>query len=184
MRPDKHWRWWTVALRGVAAIALGIIMLFAPQAAYVSIVLCFGIYALVDGLLVLGLAGKGSLHPRGMMMLRGLVSIAAGVAVLAMPGLASLAVILIIAGWAIVSGFVEIAMAVELHRRIRHEWLLAIEGVVSIGFGIMLAVAPLAGAIVVGIWVGAFALVIGGLLLSSAFRLRSHEHHDAIGAVA
>lgn len=184
MSPVRHWRWWTVALRGVAAIALGILMLLAPQLAFLSVVVVFGIYALVDGALVLGLAGRGSLQPRGMLLARGVVSILAGLVVLFLPGPSSLAIILIIAAWAIISGFVELAMAIELHRRIRHERLLALEGAVSIIFGILLAISPLAGAIVVGLWLGGYALIAGGLLLSTAFRLRTREHNLPFGSAA
>src|SRR5690242_4003447 len=56
MRPYERWRWWTVLLRGIAAVALGILSLIAPAFAFLSLVILFGIYAIVDGVLALGLA--------------------------------------------------------------------------------------------------------------------------------
>jgi uncharacterized membrane protein HdeD (DUF308 family) len=168
-----------VALRGLAAIALGIMSLFWPKATFLSIVLLFGIYALVDGVLALGLSVKGAVHPRGAMIFRGLVGVAAGLITLLYPGLSGLAMIYVIAAWAVISGGIEMVMAISMRRRIQHEWLLGTEGVLSIIFGILLAMSPLAGAIVLGLWIGAFALVLGGILLSTAFRLRSREHERA-----
>jgi uncharacterized membrane protein HdeD (DUF308 family) len=74
----KRWRWWTVALRGVAAILFGILSVFAPGVSFISLVLLFGIYSLVDGALALGLATK-PIERRFTLVARGLVSIVAGV---------------------------------------------------------------------------------------------------------
>lgn len=171
MTPVRNWRWWTVALRGVAAIVFGVLALVAPRTATVL----FGAFVLVDGVLALALPGRGSVQPRGTVVVRGLVSIGAGLFVLLWPGLSAFAVLFVIAGWAVVSGVVEVVMAVQQHRRIRHEWLLAVEGLFSIGFGIAIAIAPLGGLVALGMWVGAYALVLGGILLASAVRLRAHR---------
>jgi uncharacterized membrane protein HdeD (DUF308 family) len=182
--PAKRWRWWSIALRGVAALALGIISVFVPQLTFVSLVIVFGAYALVDGVLALSLASKSMAQPRGWIIARGLVSIVAGLVALVMPGITAYALLIVIAFWAIISGISEIAMAVKYRRTIRHEWLLALEGVLSIAFGIALFVAPLAGVIVIGLWVGAYALVLGGMLIASAFRLRSASLPPALPAAA
>jgi uncharacterized membrane protein HdeD (DUF308 family) len=168
----KRWRWWTVALRGIAAIAFGILSVFAPGITFISLVLLFGAYSIVDGALALALASK-PMQRRFPLIARGLVSIAAGVIALVLPGITGFALLLVIASWAIVSGVLEIVMAIQLRKEIEGEWLLAVEGVLSIAFGILLMLAPLAGAIVLGLWIGAYALVLGGMLVATAFRLRS-----------
>jgi uncharacterized membrane protein HdeD (DUF308 family) len=169
----KKWRWWTVALRGAAALLFGILSVFVPGITFLSLVILFGIYAIIDGSLALALASR-PIQPRAAMVARGLVSILTGVLALMLPGITAFALILVIASWAIVSGILEIVMAVQLRKQIKGEWLLAVEGVLSIGFGVLLFVAPLAGAIVLGLWIGAYALVLGGMLIGSAFRLRSY----------
>jgi uncharacterized membrane protein HdeD (DUF308 family) len=118
------------------------------------------------------------------MIFRGLVSIAAGVIALVVPKITALVLLIVIAAWAIVAGITEIVMAVQLRKRIEHEWLLAIEGVLSVAFGIILFLAPLVGAIVIGLWIGAYALVLGGMLIASAFRLRSAAPPTATPAAA
>lgn len=168
-----RWRWWSVGLRGIAAVALGLISLFFPGLTFLGLVYVFGIYALVDGVLAVALAPDQHVWPRGWMIFRGLVSIAAGVIALVVPEITALVLLIVIAAWAIVAGITEIVMAIQLRKRIEHEWLLAIEGVLSVGFGIILFLAPLVGAIVIGLWIGAYALVLGGMLIASAFRLRT-----------
>ena len=44
-------------------------------------------------------------------------------------------------------------------------------------FGFLLMIAPIAGALVIAIWIGAYALVFGVLLIALGFRLRSWSRH-------
>jgi uncharacterized membrane protein HdeD (DUF308 family) len=176
MMKFKRWRWWTLALRGVAAILFGILSVFAPGLTFVSLVLLFGVYAVVDGVLALTLATR-PVGPRLVLVARGLVSIVIGIVTMLVPGITGLALLLVIAAWAIVSGILEIVTAIQLRKQIEGEWLLALEGILSVAFGVLFVLAPLAGAIVIGLWIGAFALVLGGMLVSTALRLRSYVHH-------
>ena len=122
--PIHRWRWWSIALRGVAALALGMISLFWPGLTFLSLVFVFGAYAIVDGVLALMLASKDIVQPRGWIIVRGLVSIAAGLIALLMPGITAFALLVMIAAWTVVAGISEIVMAVKLRKMIQHEWLL------------------------------------------------------------
>lgn len=175
----KRWRWWTVALRGVVAILFGILSVLAPGVTFMSLVILFGVYAIIDGGLALALASKPA-HPRLPLIARGLVSIVAGIIALVWPGLTAFALLFVIAAWCIVSGVLEIAMAIQLRKQVAGEWLLAVEGVLSVVFGVLLMLAPLAGAIVLGLWIGAYALVLGGMLIGTALRLRSYDHQHPV----
>jgi uncharacterized membrane protein HdeD (DUF308 family) len=88
------------------------------------------------------------------------------------PGLTALALVWVVAAWALVTGVLEIVAAVRLRRRISNEWLLVLGGLASVIFGVLLVIAPAAGALVLVLWIGAYAVVFGGLLLALAFRLR------------
>lgn len=175
----KEWRWWTVALRGVAAVLFGILSLAAPGVAFMSLVILFGVYALADGILAFALASRPTLLPKSPMYLRGIVSIIAGLLALIVPDITALALLVVIASWAVLSGVFEIVMAIRLRHKIEHEWLLGVEGAVAIAFGVVLLLSPLAGAIVLGLWVGAYALVLGGMMIATAFRLRSYAASHA-----
>ena len=179
-----RWRWWTVVLRGIVAIAFGILALFAPTKAFLSLVVLFGVFAVIDGVLAFGLGIKERAYHPGAMIARGATSLAAGLITLFWPNITAIALLFLIAAWAIVSGVIDIVMAIRLRSKIEHEWLLGIEGALSVGFGVLLLLAPLAGAVVLGLWVGAYALIFGGMLVEAGLRLRSYTHavHEIEGA--
>jgi uncharacterized membrane protein HdeD (DUF308 family) len=85
------------------------------------------------------------------------------------PGITALALLYVIAVWALVA----ISAAIRLRKVITGEWLLILLGVASIAFGVLLAPFPVAGALALTIWIGAFALASGALLIAFALRLRS-----------
>lgn len=175
-----RWRWWSIALRGVAAVIFGLLALYAPAVAFLSLVFVFGIYALVDGVLALSMAIRGTGESQGAIVARGLVSILAGVLALAWPGITALALLFVIAAWAVVGGILEIVMAVRHRKQLTREWLLVVEGTLSIAFGVVLFFAPLAGAIVLGLWVGAYALVLGVLMIAAGLRVRSRTRRGEV----
>ncbi len=175
----RNWRWWTVALRGLAAIVFGILAIASPASAFVTLVIVFGVYAIIDGVLALALGARPGLVPRSAMIARGLVSIIAGLIALFMPGVTSLVLVMVIAAWAVVAGIFEIVMAIRMRHQLEHEWLLGIEGALSVVFGVLLFISPVAGAIAIGLWVGAYALILGGMEIASGLRLREHEHDAA-----
>jgi uncharacterized membrane protein HdeD (DUF308 family) len=168
-------RWWTVALRGVAALIFGVLMLIRPGTGVFALVLLFGAYSLVDGAFSLVMAVRGARRGRrwGSLVFAGIAGIAAGLVAFLWPGITVLAFMLLIAAWAIVIGGAEIAAAIRLRKQIRGEWLLGLSGALSIALGISLFLFPAAGALTLAIWIGAWALVLGALLIGLGFKLRA-----------
>jgi uncharacterized membrane protein HdeD (DUF308 family) len=167
--------WWMIALRGVAAIVFGVLALVWPGITLLSLVFLFAAYALIDGVLAIvsGIrrGGEGR-SPDWWRVARGIVGVAVAVIAVVMPGLTALALLYLIAAWAIVGGVMEIVAAYQLREVITREWLLAVDGVLGILFGIVLILFPGAGALAVVWLIGAFAIVSGVALLVLAFRLR------------
>jgi uncharacterized membrane protein HdeD (DUF308 family) len=167
--------WWSVALRGVLAVAFGVVAWIWPHITVHALVLLYGFYALVDGLLALAaLLVGGSLvrERRVWLLVEGVAGIAAGVIAFLWPGITALVLLYLIAAWAIATGILEIAAAVWLRRELRGEWLLALGGVVSVLFGVFLIVRPGEGAIAVVWLIGLFAIVFGVALIGLGLRLR------------
>jgi uncharacterized membrane protein HdeD (DUF308 family) len=165
--------WWTLAVRGIAAIVFGVLTFLSPFTSMLALILLFGAYAIVDGVVNLATAATGRGRAWGWLVFEGLVSVGAGVVAFAWPGLTALALLSLIAAWSIITGVAEIAMAIRLRKVIRNEWLLASSGALSILFGAVLLLFPLAGSVVLTIWIGAYAVVFGGVLVALAFKLRS-----------
>jgi uncharacterized membrane protein HdeD (DUF308 family) len=174
LNPITH-RWWTWVLRGLAAILFGILAWIAPGPSLLFLVILFGAYALVDGFMNLARAAGQARHdePWGALVAEGIVSIIAGAVTLFWPRITGLALLFVIAAWAIVTGIAEIAAAIRMRKEIRNEWLLMLSGLLSVAFGVFLFVYPGAGALALIIWIGAYAVVFGGLLIGLGVRLHS-----------
>ena len=167
--------WWSVALRGVLAVAFGVVAWIWPDITVHALVLLYGFYALVDGLLALAalLVGGSLVRDRRVwLIVEGVAGIAAGVIAFLWPGITALVLLYLIAAWAIATGVLEIAAAIWLRRELRGEWLLALGGVVSVLFGVFLIVRPGEGAIAVVWLIGLFAIVFGVALIGLGLRLR------------
>lgn len=120
--------WWTIALRGVVAIIFGVLAWVMPGITLAALVLLYGSYALVDGVfnVFAALSRRSGARPWWTMLLAGLVSIAAGLVTFFWPGLTAIALVYVIAAWAMVRGVFEIAAAVRLRKVITSEWWRAV----------------------------------------------------------
>lgn len=174
--------WWAVALRGVLAVLFGLVALVWPDITIIVLVMLFGAYALVDGVIALGTAifgGAQAARPRGWLILEAVTGIAAGVLTFVWPGITALALLMVIAAWAVITGAVEIVAAIRLRRELEGEWLLAVSGVASIVFGLLLVIRPGAGSVAVVWLIGAYAMVFGAVLVALGLRLRKLHHGAA-----
>ncbi len=170
--------WWKVALRGAAAIVFGVLAFIWPGATILALTLLWGAYALIDGVLSLWAAiTGGATSPRWWLAVAGVAGVAAGLATFFWPGVATFALLMVIAAWAIVVGVMEIIGAVRLRKEIEGEWMLALSGILSIVFGVLMVAQPAAGA-VGAVWaLGAVAIAIGVTFVALALRLRKHNAH-------
>src|SRR5438552_1580650 len=166
--------WWVLALRGLAAVLFGMLAFIWPGITIFTLVLLFGAYALVNGILALVISFKGPRKIRrlGSLIFSGLISVAAGVIAFIWPGMTAFSLVIVIAAWAVVNGIAEIVAAIRLRKEITGEWLLVVAGIASILFGIALFLNPFIGALVLVWWIGGFAFAFGILLIMLGFRMR------------
>src|SRR6266699_5540675 len=169
--------WWLLLLRGIAAIIFGLLAFAWPGLTLVTLILLYGAYAFVDGVLAIIAAITGGVPgSRWWLAIVGLLGIAAGLLTFLMPGLSALVLLFFIAGWAIATGVFQIMGAIKLRKEIDNEWLLILGGIISLLFGVGMMLAPGAGALAL-VWViGAYSVVMGVIFVALAFRLRKHTH--------
>jgi uncharacterized membrane protein HdeD (DUF308 family) len=172
--------WWALVIRGVAGVLFGIGALVWPPAAVAALVLLFGAYALVDGIFNIVAAVHAPREGRrwGWLMVSGVIGIATGLITFFFPGITALALVVLVAFWSVVTGVAEIVAAIRLRKQIRHEWLWILSGLLSVAFGVLLFLLPAAGAVALAIWIGAYMLVFGALLIAFGVRLRRWGRMD------
>jgi len=169
--------WWLILLRGVCAILFGVLAFIWPGITLLTLALLYGIFALIEGALALAAAIMGGAPaPRWWLAVVGLLGIAVGILTIIMPGMTAFILVLFIAAWAIVSGIMQIVGAIRLRKEIDNEWMLVAVGVISVAFGVLVALQPMLGALSLVFVIGAYAIIYGVALVALAFRLRGHSH--------
>lgn len=165
--------WWLVALRGLSAIILALLLLIWPSRTLLVLLLLFGVYTLIDGLLTLIAAfrAKHEARRRWWLVFEGFMGIIAGILTLVVPDVSAQFVLILLAIWAITTGVAEIRNAIHLRREIVGEWVLGLGGIISVIFGLLLLVAQNSPALVIVLLSG-YALIFGLLLLALAVRLK------------
>ncbi len=166
--------WWLIALRGALFVLFGLMAFLWPGLSLLTLVILYGVFAFVDGIVALAAAikGRGVGGPTGWLVFVGIAGVVAGIATLLWPGLTALALLYLIAGWSVVMGLFEIVGAIRLRKEIDNEWWLVLGGVLSVLFGVILIGRPGAGALALIWMIGAWAIIVGVTLLALAFRLR------------
>src|SRR4051794_29259908 len=142
MLADVSRYWWLIALRGVFAVLFGLAAFTLPGPSLLALVLLFGAYALVDGVASIVAAIRAGRHHGQWwaMLIEGIVGVAAGLITFVWPAITALALLYLIAAWALMTGVLEIVAAVRLRQVISNEWLLGLSGVISIAYGVLLII--------------------------------------------
>jgi len=175
-------RWWMLVVRGLAVMTLGVLAIATPPVTPFALVVIWGAYAFGDGLLALIFAmqaGRESPRFRGW-LLEAIGGMAAAVLTWTWPLLTALAVLALVATWAMATAAAELGVAVALRHVLgRRDWLLVVCGVGSLAYGVCLAVLPAAGRTAI-VWViGAYALLIGALLVARGLGVRKAHRRGA-----
>jgi uncharacterized membrane protein HdeD (DUF308 family) len=166
--------WWMAAMRGALAVIFGVIAFAWPGITFEALVLLFGAYAFVDGVLMFsfGLIAAGDHEQSWPLVLAGTLGIGLGVLTFAQPAAMGLALVYVVGFWAIVTGLLELVAAIHLREVISGEWLMGLSGVLSIIFGVLVAAQPSSGAIALVYLFGFYAILAGTSEISLGFRLR------------
>ena len=166
--------WWIPVLRGVFGILFGLLVFAYSRTAVQVFVYLFGIYALLGGVVTLALAFDAS-RGRGWLVLSGIAGIAAGILTFIYPSTTAVALVYIVAAWAVITGIFEIVAAFEWRQVLSDMWMLGLAGVLSIILGVLLFSSPAAGLLAWAWLIGIYAIVYGVLYIVAGFRLKSFQ---------
>jgi uncharacterized membrane protein HdeD (DUF308 family) len=175
--------WWMLAVRGLLALLFGVLTLLWPGITLLGLIALFAAWLLISGAAGIAAAWNHRTRDRGwwLILLIGIVSVVAAVIAIANPDTTALVLVLLMGANAIVTGALDIAVAIRLRKTLRNEWLLGGVGVISILFGLMVFAYPGAGALALAWLIGIYAIAIGVLLLAAALHARSWSGKNAGG---
>lgn len=177
--------WRLLALRGVLAVAFGVVTLVWPGITLWAVVITWGTFALLDGVGTLVAAfSRDVVRGRGWLVAHGVLGVAAGLLAFTWPDITGLVLLFVIAVWAFLSGLAKLVTAISLRRELRHEWVLGAVGLLSMGFALVLVITPGAGVLVITWLIGWYAIVLGLALLVLAWEVRREVAGTARGASA
>ena len=172
--------WWALALRGAAAILLGVLALLMPGVTVATLALTFAAYLLLDGVFAILAGIRASRHHERSLpfILEGVVSLIAGIVAALWPAASLFALVFLIAAWSVITGFAEVMGAWRMDRT-HGKWAWGVAGVLSILFGLGMWVLPALGLLALAWGVAAYLIAFGVLALVTAFRLRHCHREDS-----
>jgi uncharacterized membrane protein HdeD (DUF308 family) len=168
--------WWLLGLRGAIAVLFGLAAVAWPAITLLTLAALFTAFALLAGAVwIFGAVRHRKADQRWwVMLLLGLFSVVAGVVAALHPALTTVALILLIGANALVSGVLDIVVALRVRKYMKGELLLILSGIASIAFGLIVLLFPTgAGALALAWMTGFYALFTGLLLLALALQVRS-----------
>ncbi len=177
--PTASGNWGAMVLRGIAAVLFGLAALLWPGMTLLVLLVIFGAYALVDGLLAI-VAGIRDTGGRGWLLLaEGALGLLAGLVVLFWAGQTALVLVYAISAWAIFAGLLKVVIAISFTRQVGNWWLMGLGGALSVLFGVVLGFLPGAGLLTLVWLVGIYALILGVALVALGFLDRGHPQARA-----
>ncbi|MBF8190659.1 DUF308 domain-containing protein [Nonomuraea sp. K274] len=165
--------WWPLLIRGLAAVVFGFLALVWPGITVLVLVIFFGGYALVSGLFALFAGFRHGARSRLWLIISGIIGILAGIVAFVWPGITSLALLYVVAFWAILTGVAEIVAGIQLRKLITNEWMFIVGGALSVIFGILLLIWPVPGLLSLVWLIAVFAILYGISMIASSLRVRN-----------
>lgn len=166
--------WWVVLLRGILAVLFGVVALVWPGITVWALVVVFAAYAIIDGIVLVVQSIRDKPEGWGWWLAMGVVSVLAGLVALFWPGITALALLYVIAFYAILFGITGIVGGVRFRKVPESGWVWSVlAGVVAVLFGIVLLIFPGEGILSLIVLLGIYAILFGVLLIILAFQARS-----------
>lgn len=166
--------WWSLVLRGLLAILFGILALIWPGITLEVLILFFGGFALADGFFSAAGALANRKHDKTwwLFFFSGIAGIIVGILTFFLPELTAFVLVILIAARALLVGLFEITAAIRLRKTIKDEWILILDGLLSLLFAVVLFLLPGLGALALVWMIGITAIILGVLLFAIGVRVR------------
>ena len=165
----RNWFWFQI--RGIFTLVFGALAVFWPEITLLALVLLFGVYAIVDGVAAIAMGGRRA-SGRGWMIAIGVLGVVAGLVALVWPGITALALLYVIAFWALVLGLSNIVNGFGIKGDSGGRWMFILSGLAGVLLGVLLLFQPGRGALALVATIGFLAIVWGLVMIIGSVRLR------------
>ncbi|MDY6867852.1 MAG: HdeD family acid-resistance protein [Chloroflexota bacterium] len=174
--------WWVFLVRGLLAVIFGVLALIWPEITLITLMILFGIFVLMEGILnlVIGVATSDTNRRWWVTLIEGILDIVIAILTFVWPDITAVVLLYFIAAWALLSGVLEIILAIRIRQMIEREWAMILGGILSIIFSVLLFVFPSEGAISLLMLIGIYSIIIGILFVILGFRIRKFGREDQI----
>jgi uncharacterized membrane protein HdeD (DUF308 family) len=162
--------WWAFLLRGLFAGGLGLCALIWPALSLSVLTRLVGIYCLADG--AAGLLGSLRASERGSYLLQALLGALVGIVLLVWPSASTHTLLMIFGAWALLSGVSQIWAGVRTEDEDPARNLIISIGITAAVAGVILLAWPGTGVVVISWIIAIAALLLAGLLIYLALRLK------------
>lgn len=160
---DSSTNKWLAVIAGIVAILFGLFAFVMPGVMLASLVIFFGIFAIIEAIILLYggiVAGGGAGTMRWILIGGAVVTLILGILALWNPVGFVLTIAFLIGLWMFLLGLVQIFAGIA-GRGAPYWWLTLIAGVIGVIAGLYILIYPAAGSVVL-IWVlGIYAIVFG-----------------------
>jgi uncharacterized membrane protein HdeD (DUF308 family) len=166
--------WWVFLVGGIASVIFGILAFVNPGIALLVLAMFFAASILVDGAFnAIGAVQHREKDGWWLMLLIGILGLVVGGYALLNPPVSMIAFIYIVAFQAIVLGVFLVMLGYKVRQATSREWILYLTGALSVLFGVLVVVNPLAGSLSIVYLIAGWALVIGALKVIFAFKVKN-----------
>jgi uncharacterized membrane protein HdeD (DUF308 family) len=170
----KHW--WSYLLKGIIAIAFGVVLIAYPSATLKTFIYIFAAFALVSGIVdvILAIVLATRKEKWGWPLVGGLLSILIGGIILRDPKIALGVVVLLVAIWALIGGIAAMAHAFDMPPKSGRGWV-GVSGALAIIAGIVILAYPVGSTYAVMVLIAVYLLIGGVFLIVFSFYALSVE---------
>lgn len=173
MLEELQKKWWVLAVRGLLVLIFGFIAIFSPGIVLLTMLLYLGIIAVISGIVILFEGFGAAKGEKGIKILEGIIYILFGLLFIVKPGYIISFTLYFIAFWALFAGIFQIYSAIKLRKVIQNEWLMILNGILSIVFGILIFMNVVVGAAAIIMLIGIYAIISGLMMIILAFKVKS-----------
>jgi len=163
---------WLFIVRGIAAIAVGVLAFVAPSPTLAALIIVFGFYAVFNGAFAIAAGLEAFDHPNWWLVVGGIAAIAIGIYAFFQPNTTAEALVVVVGIFAIVTGVAELATAATVGSVVGHRFLFALSGLVALALGVLLIMSPSTGILSVLWLIGFYAIFAGVMYIAIGFDLR------------